>query len=134
MNPDADHGQSAQIRYTFDGGYAAYIKGAQRQLATIAARAHMPLLTMQITSPGRSQRRGAVAIAALGKEDVQSLPLADAQYAPHDDRAGMPLADGEELSLRLSGHTTANARNWYERRVQWDLRCSTFWGRSSLSS
>ncbi len=118
IDPDADHGQSAQIRYTFDGGYAAYIQGAQRQLATIAARAHTPLLTMHVTSPGRSQRRGVVAIAALGEEDVQSLPLADAQYAPHDDRAGTPLADGEELSLRLSGHTMANARNWMSERVR----------------
>lgn len=100
VDPDRDYVPSWQTRYSFTGGYATYSKDAQRLVATIAARAQIPLLTVRVTTPFSAQRRDLPAIASLSETEALSLPLAEERYAPLENLTGVALATGEQLSIR----------------------------------
>src|SRR6185437_2489615 len=92
VDPDTDYIPSWLTRYSFVGGYATYIKDAQRLLATIAARAQTPLLTVRVTTPFNNQRTGLPAITSLSETEALSLPLAEERYAPLENLTGVALA------------------------------------------
>ncbi len=100
IDPDTDYIPSWQARYSFTGGYASYIKDARRLLATIAARAQTPLLTVRVTTTSNNQCRGLPAITSLSETESLALPLAEERYAPLENLAGVALAAGEQISLR----------------------------------
>jgi hypothetical protein len=100
IDPDTDYIPSWQTRYSFVGGYATYSNDAQCLLATIAARAQTPLLTVRVTTLFNNQRRGLPAITSLSETEALALPLAEERYAPLENLAGVALAAGEQLSLR----------------------------------
>jgi len=100
IDPDTDYSRSWQTRYIFVGSYATYIKDTRRLLATIAARAQTPLLTVRVARRDGQQRGHTPGIASLSADEAVALPLAEGRYAPLDDMQGAALAAGEQLSLK----------------------------------
>ena len=92
--------RSWSAHYRFDGGYNVYMRDAQRLMATIAARAHVPLLVVRPTSERASQSRREQAIAYMTEERALALPLAAPRNMPSGDPASGELDDGETVSLR----------------------------------
>ncbi|HKT37896.1 MAG TPA: hypothetical protein VJR48_05955 [Ktedonobacterales bacterium] len=92
--------RSWSAHYSFDGGYNVYMRDAQRLLATIAARAHVPLLEIRDTSERASQSRREQAIAYMTEEHALALPLAEPRNMPSGDPASGELDEGETVSLR----------------------------------
>lgn len=114
FDPDYSFNRSWRTRYIFDGGYATYIRDAQRLLATIAARGRTSLLTVRPAIRQHPQRSDVRAItAALSLEAAQTLPLADATYAPAEDLPGVALEAGEQLSLQARSGPLAVAGDGY---------------------
>lgn len=96
IEPSSD-GQSS--RYVFEGGYAAYLENAQRLLATIAVRAHTPLLvTREAPVIGWLRRRAPVAITS--EDEAAVLPTAEQVYQPQVGDSATVLRFGEQLILR----------------------------------
>jgi hypothetical protein len=96
-DPDS---RSWSAHYIFDDGYSVYVRDARRLLATIAARAHVPLLEIRPTSERANQSRRKHAMALMTEERALALPLAAPRYAPSGDPASAGLGEGEVISLR----------------------------------
>lgn len=89
-----------EARYVFAGGYNRYLQDVQRLLATIVARARMPLLIVHDTSGRRNLSRKGSAIASMTEVEALALPLAEPRYMPSGDPASGMLGEGEQISLR----------------------------------
>ncbi len=94
------------LRYRFDVGYAIYARDAQRLLATIVARAHIPLLALHDKRQRGEQRRQSSMVSALSMEGTLALPLAEANIRHRITWQAwcLPLANNSR-----SGHTPANS-------------------------
>ncbi|HEU4785172.1 MAG TPA: hypothetical protein VFS83_17675 [Ktedonobacterales bacterium] len=92
--------RSWSARYRFDGGYGVYARDARRVLATITARAHIPLLVVRSASERANQNRRDSAITSMTEERALALPLAEPRYSPSGDPASAELEEGETVSLQ----------------------------------